>query len=74
MNTLKPAFSVLLVLTIAGCSGRSDPGQPEPGVRLAGVADLGIIEQDPKLLGRDGGYTARRNGHLIWVFGDTALK
>ena len=74
MNAFKLVLAVLTAGAVLGCAGRSDPGQSEPAVRLARVIDLGVVNQDARLLGRDGGYTFRRNGRLVWVFGDTALR
>jgi hypothetical protein len=35
--------------------------------------DLGTIGSNPKILGRDGGYSGMFAGNSVWVFGDTFL-
>lgn len=38
------------------------------------VADLGIIETVPVILGRDGGYSVLFLNRSIWIYGDTVIK
>lgn len=38
------------------------------------ATDLGTIDWNPDILGRDGGYSAPVGGRSVWVFGDTILS
>ena len=58
---------VLSALTLARCS-------PSPPFEIVSVTELGAIEFDELVRGRDGGYSALWNGHSVWVFGDTILS
>jgi hypothetical protein len=37
------------------------------------TADLGVIGNNLKILGRDGGYSGVLDGYSVWVYGDTFL-
>ncbi len=58
-----------LVLIMTGCGASGPPASL--GVVQAG--DLGVIGSNPKIVGRDGGYSGVFGGNSVWVFGDTFL-
>jgi len=64
------AFSLFLVLTACnlGSSG------PPPDVAITKSTDMGTIATNPRILGRDGGYSALFQGYSVWLYGDTFLS
>jgi len=61
-------------LTISGCSFYpSGSSGPSAGVTVAQSTDLGAIGSNPKILGRDGGYSGVFAGYAVWLYGDTFL-
>lgn len=67
-----PVCTVVLLALSALASRAADPGAPPPPEPLA-VRDLGPLETDPAITGRDGLYSTRVGGVSVWVYGDTAL-
>jgi hypothetical protein len=68
---LIPAIGVALLAVL----GTLSCGSSGPPANLAVVqaADLGAIGNNPKILGRDGGYSGMFAGNSVWVYGDTFL-
>jgi hypothetical protein len=66
---LSVCVGLLGSLAISGCGS---PG-PAPSLAVAQTTDLGTIGNNPKILGRDGGYSGMFGGNSVWVFGDTFL-
>lgn len=66
---LTGSFGLLGVLALASCAS---PGPPA-SLAVVQTADLGTIEMNPKILGRDGGYSGVFAGNSVWVYGDTFL-
>ena len=72
-------LSVLLFLLIAGCvhpffeKYHSPQTRPEPGFKIVAVKDLGILETNPLIRARDGGYSCLFAGRFVWLYGDTIL-
>ncbi|HXW57261.1 MAG TPA: DUF4185 domain-containing protein [Candidatus Cybelea sp.] len=65
---------LLSAFAFTGCSLYPSGGSgPAPDLRVAQVTDLGPILLNPKVVGRDGGYSGVFAGYSIWVFGDTFL-
>ena len=64
------ALSLLLLLTACnlGSSG------PPPDLAVTKAMDLGTIATNPRILGRDGGYSALFQGYSVWLYGDTFLS
>ena len=65
----------LLSLAVSSCS--LYPGGsagPAPELKIVQVTDLGPIITNPKVVGRDGGYSGVFGGYAVWVFGDTFLQ
>lgn len=59
---------------VFGCSlypGRN--AGPAAAVSVVQTTDLGTIATNPKIVGRDGGYSGVFGGYAVWVFGDTFL-
>ncbi len=62
------------VLGLSGCSFYP-PGNsgPPADVTVVQSTDLGAIGSNPKILGRDGGYSGVFGGYAVWIYGDTFL-
>jgi len=68
--------AVLLVIAgMSGCSLFPSSGSsgPPPGLLVGQVTDLGPIQTNPDILGRDGGYSAMFQGNSVWLYGDTFI-
>lgn len=62
------------VLAISGCSFYpSGNSGPSAGVTVVQSTDRGAIGSNPKILGRDGGYSGVFGGYAVWLYGDTFL-
>jgi len=61
-----------LVAAVLVVVGGDRPAPPPGSVRL--VEDLGPVTWDHRILGRDGGLSARWGDDTIWVFGDTVMS
>jgi len=71
-NRARHRVSVFALLAISGCSlGSSGPA---PDVAITKVTDMGTIATNPRILGRDGGYSALFQGYSVWLYGDTFLS
>lgn len=46
-------------------------GGPGPAVAVATTRELGALQWDPAVAGRDGGYSTKVGERSLWVFGDT---
>lgn len=46
---------------------------PPPAARVLKAEQIGIVEQSPAILGRDGAGSTKAFGHSVWVYGDTVL-
>lgn len=64
-----------LCATLLGAceSSPDDPGRAPNAAVVREVVDLGVVEQDELLIGRDGGYSGSVGDRDVWVFGDTVL-
>ena len=71
---LLPAL-LSVVLGMSGCnlSSSSGPSGPPPEALVGQVTDLGPIQTNPDILGRDGGYSALFQGNSVWLYGDTFI-
>lgn len=63
-------FFGLIQLGVSGCS--PNPGTP-PATTVVSATDLGVIQTNPDILGRDGAYSAVFQGYSVWLYGDTFL-
>ncbi len=63
-------FTASLVLGMWGCSNSSGP---RPNLTVVNVTDLGTIQTNPEILGRDGAYSGLFQGKSVWLYGDTFL-
>lgn len=45
-----------------------------PSLEAAVSRELGAFAWDPRIAGRDGGYSARVGDRIVWVFGDTGAS
>jgi hypothetical protein len=66
-------LSATLLLTACGVDGPIDPGRGPAAVVVANSVDLGPLETNSMIRGRDGGYSADINGRSVWLYGDTFL-
>ncbi len=77
MRTLRVYFTAFLLLSIAALSAcRLYPGGhsgPPPDLIVVQANDLDTIGTNPKILGRDGGYSGVFGGFAVWIYGDTFL-
>jgi hypothetical protein len=77
MRTLRVYLTAFLLLSIAGLSACSlYPGGnsgPPPSLAVVEANDLGTFGTNPKILGRDGGYSGIFGGFAVWIYGDTFL-
>ena len=60
----------LILTAVSACN--SNPGAP-PSATVASASDLGAIQTNPDIVGRDGAYSAIFQGNSVWLFGDTFL-
>ena len=60
----------LILTAVSACN--SNPGAP-PSTTVASASDLGAIQTNPDIVGRDGAYSAIFQGNSVWLFGDTFL-
>ncbi len=66
--------ALFCVLGVCGCS--LYPGGsagPAAAATVVQTTDLGTIATNPKIVGRDGGYSGVFGGYAVWAFGDTFL-
>jgi hypothetical protein len=77
MRTLRVYLAAFLLLSIAALSACSlYPGGnsgPPPDLIVVQANDLGTFGTNPKILGRDGGYSGVFGGFAVWIYGDTFL-
>jgi len=65
---------IFATLCISGCGGEGGTSLPAPGLSVVRTADLGTVPTNPRILGRDGGYSALFQGKSVWLYGDTFLS
>jgi hypothetical protein len=63
-------LTACLVLGMLGCSNSTGP---PPNLTVVNVTDLGTIQTNPEILGRDGAYSGLFQGKSVWLYGDTFL-
>jgi len=61
------------MIQLGGCSSY-DPGNAPIEVVVESVEDLGVIDQDTNLRGRDGGYSGVHHNQSVFVFGDSVTQ
>ena len=64
----------IVALGLSGCS-LYPGGQagPPAGLTVVQATDLGTFGTNPKIVGRDGGYSGVFGGYVVWLYGDTFL-
>jgi Domain of unknown function (DUF4185) len=62
-------FPAALLLAATGCGVQMPPAN----VTVVSATDLGVIQTNPDILGRDGGGSALFGGYSVWLYGDTFL-
>jgi hypothetical protein len=67
-------FAFVAALIMTGCS-LYPPGSygPAPALSVVNATDLGVFGTNPKIVGRDGGYSGVFGGNAVWLYGDTFL-
>ena len=73
LNNRWSLCAVLLSISLTTACSPSDAGREPAELKVVSVEALGAVQQDAELLGRDGGYTATRQGQTVWVFGDSVF-
>lgn len=76
----KPGFvspirlAFVTALALSGCSLYPSGGYgPASALSVVQATDLGVFGTNPKIVGRDGGYSGVFNGNAVWLYGDTFL-
>lgn len=76
----RPLFprSIYLALAFAfvlcGCSlYPSGSFGPAAALSVVQATDVGVFGTNPKIIGRDGGYSGVFGGNVVWTYGDTFL-
>ncbi|OGR04232.1 MAG: hypothetical protein A2284_05235 [Deltaproteobacteria bacterium RIFOXYA12_FULL_61_11] len=68
-------YGTALSLTLVMLHSCSSPQQTNvAALRVVAAEELGVLEQSPTILGRDGGFSTLLWGTTIWVYGDTFLS
>lgn len=69
-------IGTICVAIIGGCAYEDEEVEtgPDPDVKIVNIRQLGVIDESPLIMGRDGGQSAVFNGYSIWIFGDTFLS
>jgi hypothetical protein len=64
-----------LVAAVVGLSGSANAGGagPPPLPPVESATDIGVVQQNPVINGRDGIISGLFRGRSIWTFGDTTL-
>jgi hypothetical protein len=67
---------MLLALAVLGPAPASvaNPSGPPPIPPVEAVVEIGTIEQNPVISGRDGTFSALFEGQSVWTFGDTSMS
>lgn len=75
MDTKRILFFAIIVMTAPACSSKDEEADtgPEPEVSVVAGTDMGVLEQSPRISGRDGGYSAVYENRSVWIYGDTFL-
>ena len=64
-------FARLLLSALAAssfaCGGR------EPSIAVISAQEVGVVDTQPTIQGRDGGFSIHTWGRSVWVYGDTVL-
>ncbi len=68
------AIAALLSAPFAAGSGCGGSAGSSPGVYVVSAKDLGALETNPEIRGRDGGYGGVFDGRSVWIYGDTVLR
>jgi hypothetical protein len=62
------------ILGFSGCSfNPSGNSGPSAELTVVRTTDLGAIGSNPKIVGRDGGYSGVFGGYAVWLYGDSFL-
>lgn len=73
MNNRLLMCVVQLSFCLTTACSPSDVGREPAELKVVSVEALGAVQQNAELQGRDGGYTANRQGQTVWVFGDSVF-
>ncbi len=67
VNAMSKPFTVVLLLGagLLGC---------RPSAEVRDSHDLGVLETNPLIKGRDGGYSGLYQGRSVWLYGDSILQ
>jgi len=66
---------VLAVLMSSFVLGAASAGQGPPAIpTVVSVTQLGVVQQNKVIYGRDGTFSALIDGKSVWTFGDTPMS
>lgn len=68
------AYILLLALCATIYAGCASSDLPEADALLVSATDVGKLETNANINGRDGGYSAVYKGKSVWLYGDTVLS
>jgi len=67
---MKPALELMITMIVLLALFSIGAAQPQ----VVSVKDLGVVSQPATVISRDGGFTARAGGKILWTFADTFLN
>src|SRR2546425_4076872 len=73
MQSLRRPLILFLTFLLGCLAADAAPAGAPPPPEVYGTKDLGRVQTNPIISGRDGAYSTRVGGVSVWVYGDTAL-
>jgi len=64
----------LVLFSVCFATAADKPQAPPPVPTVISVTDLGVVQQNPVIYGRDGAISALIDGKSVWTFGDTPMS
>src|SRR5881397_3932297 len=74
MHSLRRPLILFLTFLLGCLAADAAPAGAPPPREVYGTKDLGRVQTNPIISGRDGAYSTRVGGFSVWVYGDTALS
>ena len=73
MHSLRRPLILFFTFLLGCLAADAAPAGTPPPPEVYGTKDLGRVQTNPIISGRDGAYSTRVGGVSVWVYGDTAL-
>ena len=73
MHSLRRPLILFFTFLLGCLAADAAPAGAPPPPEVYGTKDLGRVQTNPIISGRDGAYSTRVGGVSVWVYGDTAL-